>query len=175
MKLLTRVLTFSSLLALPSFASDAPSIPKDAADAITAADLLKHIKVLASDECEGRAPGSKGEELAVKYISEQFKALGLKPGNPNGTYAQEVALAGIITAPTASFTVGDKKTELKFPDDYVASSARLQSEIKAENTDIVFVGYGVVAPEYGCDEYKHGHGRGQTSLMLIYRPAMPDA
>ena len=123
--------------------------PKEALDAMTAADLLKHIKVLASDEFEGRAPGSKGEELSVKYITEQFKALGLKPGNPNGSYTQEVPLASIITAPTASFTIGDKKMELKFPDDYVAFSTRLQTEIKAEKTDMIFVGYGIVAPEYG--------------------------
>ena len=100
-----------------AFAAEPPAVPKTAADAITAADLLNHIKILASDEFEGRAPGSKGEELSVKYISEQFKALGLKPGNPNGTYTQEVPLAGITTKPTASFTVGDKKTDLKFPDD----------------------------------------------------------
>jgi Zn-dependent M28 family amino/carboxypeptidase len=156
------------------FAADSPSVPKDAADAITAADLLKHIKVLASDEFEGRAPGSKGEELSVKYISDQFKALGLKPGNPNGSYTQEVPLAGITTTPTASFTVGDKKTDLKFPDEYVASSARLQSEIKAENTDIVFVGYGVVAPEFGWDDYKDVDVRGKTILMLINDPAIPD-
>src|SRR3981081_3701694 len=106
-----------SLLTALAFAADAPSVPKDAADAITAADLLKHIKVLASDEFEGRAPGSKGEELSVKYIYEQFKALGLKPGNPKGSYTQEVPLAGITTAPTASFVVGDQKTDLKFPDD----------------------------------------------------------
>src|SRR2546423_10278174 len=154
------VLIAGSLTAL-AFAADAPSVPKAAADAITAADLLKHIKVLASDEFEGRAPGSKGEELSVKYISEQFKTLGLKPGNPNGTYTQEVPLAGITTTPTASFTVGEKKTDLKFPDDYVASSARLQPEIKAENTDIVFVGYGAVAPEFGCDDYKDVDGPGK--------------
>src|SRR3954466_12559924 len=111
------------LLIAPAFAADAPAVPKAAVDAITADDLLKHIKVLASDEFEGRAPGSKGEELSVKYISEQFKALGLRPGNPNGGYIQEVPLAGITTAPTASFAVGDKKTDLKFPDEYVASSA----------------------------------------------------
>src|SRR5437763_11895391 len=157
MKPRSRFFGFCLLLPALSFAADPPSLPpKSAADAITAADLLKHIKVLASDEFEGRAPGSKGEELSVKYISEQFKALGLKPGNPNGTYTQEVPLAGITTTPTASFTIGDKKTELKFPDDYVASSARLQEEIKAENTDVVFVGYGVVAPECGWDDYKDG-------------------
>ena len=165
---------FLSSLALIALAADPPALPKEATNAITAADLLKHIKVLASDEFEGRAPGSKGEELSVKYISEQFKALGLKPGNPNGSYTQEVPLAGIITAPTASFTVGDKKTELKFPDDYVASSARLQSEIKAETPDIVFVGYGVVAPEFGWDDYKDVDVRGKTILMLINDPAIPD-
>jgi Zn-dependent M28 family amino/carboxypeptidase len=162
------------LLSSLAVAADPLAVPKDAADAISADDLLKHIKVLASDEFEGRAPGSKGEELSVKYIYEQFKALGLEPGNPNGTYIQEVPLAGITTAPTASFAVGDKKTELKFPEDYVASSARLQSEIKAENTDVVFVGYGVVAPEYGWDDYKDVDVRGKTILMLINDPAVPD-
>src|SRR3954463_12148576 len=173
MKSLSFILGCSLLTAL-RVAADPLSVPKDAADAITAADLLKHIKVLASDEFEGRAPGSKGEELSVKYIYEQFKALGLEPGNPSGTYIQEVPLAGITTAPTASFTIGEKKTELKFPDDYVASSARLQADIKAENTDVVFVGYGIVAPEYGWDDYKDVDVRGKTILMLINDPAIPD-
>jgi Zn-dependent M28 family amino/carboxypeptidase len=170
MKLLSVLLLFS--FAVAGFTADPP--PKEAADAITAADLLKHIKILASDEYEGRAPGSKGEELSVKYIYEQFKALGLQPGNPNGTYIQEAPLAGIVTTPTASFTVGDKKTALKFPEDYVASSARLENAIKIENTDVVFVGYGVVAPEYGWDDYKDVDVKGKTILMLINDPAIPD-
>src|ERR1044071_5070781 len=164
-----------SLIAIVTYATEAPSVPKEAADAMTAADLLKHIKVLASDEFEGRAPGSKGEELSVKYIAQQFKNLGLKPGNPNGTYTQEVPLAGITTKPTASFTVGDKKTDLKFPDDYVASSARLENVIKIENTDVVFVGYGVVAPEFGWDDYKGFNVRGKTIVMLINDPPVPSA
>ncbi|PYJ06838.1 MAG: peptidase M28, partial [Verrucomicrobia bacterium] len=156
-------------------AADPPALPsKTASDAISAPDLLKHITVLASDQFEGRAPGSKGEELSVKYISEQFKALGLKPGNPNGSYIQEVPLAGITSAPALSFSVGGKTTALKFPDDFVATSARLQPEQKAENTDIVFVGYGVVAPEYGWDDYKDVDVRGKTILMLINDPAIPD-
>src|ERR1043166_4827779 len=96
---------------------------KPALDAITADGLLAHIKMLASDEFEGRAPGSKGEELAIKYIADQFKTIGLIPGNPDGTYFQEVPLAGIKSAPTASFIVGDQKTILNFPDDYSASPA----------------------------------------------------
>ena len=148
--------------------------PRAALDAIDAADLLQHIKVLASDEFEGRAPGSKGEELTVKYITEQFKALGLKPGNPDGTYVQQAPLAGITSAPTASFTVGDNNTELKFPEDYVAFSSRLQENIAVNDSEIVFVGYGVVAPEYGWDDYKDVDVKGKTILMLINDPAIPD-
>ena len=147
---------------------------KPALDVITPDSLLAHIKVLASDEFEGRAPGAKGEELSVKYISEQFARIGLKPGNPDGTYIQEVPLAGITSEPVMSFTVGEKKTELKYPDDYVATSARLQSDIKIDNADVVFVGYGVVAPEYGWDDYKDVDVRGKTILMLINDPAIPD-
>src|SRR5205807_9659754 len=79
---------------------------KPALDAITADGLLAHIKMLASDEFEGRAPGSKGEELSIKYIADQFKTIGLIPGNPDGSYFQEVPLAGITSATTASFVVG---------------------------------------------------------------------
>src|SRR5216117_4364356 len=84
-----------------------------ALETITPDGLLAHIKVLASDEFEGRAPGTKGEELSVKYISDQFKQIGLKPGNPDGTYTQEVPLAGIKSDPKMSFTIGDKTTDLK--------------------------------------------------------------
>src|SRR5213075_3607566 len=79
-----------------------------ALEAITPDGMLAHIKVLASDEFEGRAPGTKGEELSIKYISDQFKQIGLKPGNPDETYTQEVPLAGIISQPRLSFIVGDK-------------------------------------------------------------------
>src|SRR5437899_12675548 len=113
-----------------------------ALEAIAPDGLLAHIKVLASDEFEGRAPGTKGEELSVKYISDQFKQIGLKPGNPDGTYTQEVPLAGIKSEPRMSFTVGDKTIDLKYRDDYIASSARLQPEIKIDKSDVVFVGYG---------------------------------
>jgi Zn-dependent M28 family amino/carboxypeptidase len=147
---------------------------KPALDSITPDGLLAHIKMLASDEFEGRAPGSKGEELSIKYISDQFKEIGLKPGNPDGTYFQEVPLAGIKTTPSASFAVNGNAMPLKFPDDYVASSARLQSEIKVENSDVVFVGYGIVAPEYGWDDYKGVDVRGKTILMLINDPQIPD-
>jgi len=145
-----------------------------ALEAITPDGLLAHIKVLASDEFEGRAPGTKGEDLSVKYITDQFKQIGLKAGNPDGTYTQEVPLAGIKSEPRMSFIIGDKTMDLKYPDDFVASSARLQPEIKIEKSDLVFVGYGVVAPEYGWDDYKNVDIHGKTLLMLIGDPPVPD-
>ncbi|PYL97980.1 MAG: peptidase M28, partial [Verrucomicrobia bacterium] len=109
------------------------------------------------------------------YISDQFRSIGLKPGNPDGSYFQEVPLAGIKSDPKMVLAVAGKPPmELKYPDDFVASSARLQPEIKVDNSDLVFVGYGVVAPEYGWDDYKGVDVRGKTILMLINDPAVPD-
>jgi len=145
-----------------------------ALEAITPDGLLAHIKILASDEFEGRAPGTKGEDLSVKYINDQFKQIGLKPGNPDGSYIQEVPLVGIKSEPRMSLVVGGKTTELRYPDDFVASSARLQSEIKIDKSDVVFVGYGIVAPEYGWDDYKDVDVNGKTILTLIGDPPVPD-
>jgi Zn-dependent M28 family amino/carboxypeptidase len=176
MNIVVRLLVGTFLAGTVSIAvADETAWPSQSAqDTITAEDLLRHIKVLSSDEFEGRGPGTKGEELSVRYISEQFKSLGVKPGNPNGTYTQEVPLAGIKTAPTASFTIDGKTTSLRFPDDYVASSARLQSEVDVQNSDMIFVGYGVVAPEYGWDDYKGLDVKGKTILMLINDPPIPN-
>ncbi len=174
---MTRLLT-----AIVCFAASASLLAEDelalrlqpALETITPDGLLAHIKVLASNEFEGRSPGTKGEELSVKYIADQFKKIELKPGNPDGTYTQEVPLAGIKSEPRMSFTIGDKTMDLKYPDDFVASSARLQPEIKIDKANVVFVGYGVVAPEYGWNDYKDVDVRGKTLLMLIGDPPVPD-
>src|SRR6266850_6929177 len=98
MFVMTKLVRFSSLLfALSLLAAAAPiEPPKQVTSAIDAAGLLEHIKILGSDKFEGRAPGTAGENLSVEYITAQFKKLGLKPGNPNGTYTQEVPMAGIL-------------------------------------------------------------------------------
>lgn len=141
---------------------------------ISANDLMRHTRVLSSDEFEGRAPGSRGEDLTVAYVTEEFKKLGLRAGNPNGTYTQDVPLIGFAAHPSASLNAGGRTVALQFPDDYVALSRHFQPQIDVENSDIVFVGYGVVAPEYGWDDYKDVDVRGKTILMLINDPAVPD-
>src|SRR5882762_8939837 len=110
-----------------------PAELKPAFDSITANDIMQHIKVLSSDEYEGRGPGTKGEELSVKYLTEQYQRLGLKPGNPDGTYVQKVPLVGMTATTRASFTAGGKTMDLKFPDDYVSVSRRFVPEAKVEN------------------------------------------
>src|SRR4029450_6799468 len=121
-----------------------------------------------------RAPGSKGEEESVNYIIGQFKQLGLKPGNPNGTYTQEVPLAGIIGTPTAAFTVGDQRIKVRSPTEFVAFTQRITPEIEVKNSDVVFVGYGVVAPEYSWDDFKGVDVKGKTLIFLINDPLVSD-
>lgn len=168
---------FSLLFLQSCVRQEGPAVPtelKQGLASITADDLLSHIKVLSSDEFEGRAPGTKGEELTTRYLVEQFQAFGLKPGNPDGSYLQKVPLVGFRGQPSVSFSAGRKKLDLKFPDDIVAMSRRFVPEVKVENSDVIFVGYGVVAPEYGWDDYKRVDVKGKTLVMLVNDPAVPD-
>ena len=115
----------TSANASPSPTAQAANVPAElrpALDSITSDDILKHIKTLSSDEFEGRGPGTRGEELSVGYITEQFKRIGLKPGNPDGTYVQKVPLMGFQAEPQFSIKVGDRALSYNFPDDYVAVS-----------------------------------------------------
>ena len=141
---------------------------------ITSEDLLRHVKALASDQFEGRAPGSRGEDLTVNYLIEQFKQFGLKPGNPDGTYIQQAPLVGIKSQANASFVAGGEPLSLRFPEDYAAFSPRPAPEVAVNDADILFAGYGIVAPEYGWDDYKGTDVRGKTLLMMLGEPQVPD-
>jgi Zn-dependent M28 family amino/carboxypeptidase len=141
-----------------------------ALSAITPADLLRHTAALAHDSMEGRSPGSIGEERAVRYLESAFRSMGLAPGNPDGTYIQNVPLVSITPQVTASLVMRDMTVPLEGVRDYIASSRRVTPEVKVANSDLVFVGYGVVAPEYGWDDYKDVAVRGKTILMLVNDP-----
>ena len=149
-------------------------LPAVALAAIRPDEFLADIRTLASDAFEGRALGGRGEELSVEYIVGRFKEIGLQPGNPDGTYVQSVPIAGVDARPSLTLTAGGERRALRYPDDFVASSARLVPEVRVEHSEIVFVGYGVVAPEYGWDDYKDVDVRGKTLLMLVGDPPVPD-
>ena len=144
--------------------------------AIDAAAILGHIKVLASDEFEGRAPGTTGEDRTVAYLVEQFKAIGLKPGNPDGTYVQKVPLVGISAKNTQPLTVtkGAQKRTFKWADEVVAWTKRVADGASIENSELVFVGYGVEAPEFNWNDFKDADVKGKTIVVLVNDPPVPD-
>ncbi len=152
----------------------AGSLP-EALKSITVEGLATHIRRLASDEFEGRAPATRGEELTVRYLIEQFQRLGLRPGNPDGTYVQKVPLVGITADPSASLTVtaNGKQTSLRYGQDFVAWTRRVV-ETSSVEADLVFVGYGVQAPEFQWDDFKGTDVRGKMLVVLINDPPVPD-
>jgi Zn-dependent M28 family amino/carboxypeptidase len=161
--------------AMVSAHAAAPTGPSDVAGrAITADGILAHIKILASDEFDGRLPGTHGADLTVAYITDQFKKLGLAPGNPDGSYVQAVALNGVRGVPKGSFTVRGRTITLEFPKDAVERTERFVPSVEVVDSDVIFVGYGVVAPEYHWDDYKGVDVRGKTIIMLVNDPPVVD-
>ncbi len=145
--------------------------------AIEADAVLGHVRILASDEYEGRAPGTKGEDLTTAYITDQFKKVGLKPGNTDGSYFQDVPLVGITADPGAMLTfskMSSVRQKLRFKDDFVAWTKRVVETTQLDNSELVFVGYGVQAPEFNWDDYKGTDLKGKTLVVLIGDPPVPD-
>jgi Zn-dependent M28 family amino/carboxypeptidase len=153
-----------------TLAACAPPAEKEASG-ISAERLMEHIRTLSSDDFGGRAPGSAGEEKTVQYLTERFRELGLEPGNPDGTFVQKVPLVGITATDESRVTLvrNNASEELAPGLGYVAWTKRVVDEV-ALDSDLIFVGYGVVAPEYQWDDYKDVDVRGKVLLMLVNDP-----
>ena len=138
--------------------------------------FLKHMKILSSDEFEGRCPGTNGEVKTVNYIVEEFKKVGLKPGNTDGTFIQAVPLVGITADPgmILTFKKGEQQRSLKLKNEFVAWTKHVANSAELNNSDVVFVVYGVKAPEYDWDDYKGVDVKDKTLIMLVGDPAIPD-
>jgi len=136
-------------------------------NSIKADELAKHVKVLASDEFGGRAPSSPGEKLTLDYLTAQFKALGLEPGNGD-SYLQEVPLVSLEADANMVLSIGGK--DYQYKKDMVMGSSRISAQEGIENSELVFVGYGVNAPEYNWNDYEGLDVRGKTVVMLVNDP-----
>jgi Zn-dependent M28 family amino/carboxypeptidase len=149
--------------------------PQAALNSITSEEIMRHIGRLGSDEFEGRAPGTPGEETTVNYLERILKKAELAPGNTDGTYIQKVPLVGITTNQDTGLKIktADKNFNLKFGEDFVARTVRVVDKTSFD-ADMVFVGYGVDAPEYGWDDYKGMDVRGKVLVMLVNDPPIPD-
>ncbi|MEP6919296.1 MAG: peptidase M28, partial [Acidobacteriota bacterium] len=135
---------------------------------------MAHVTTLASDAFEGRGPGTRGETRTVNYLVEQFRLAGLQPGNPDGTYLQHVPLVGYTSVPQLQIEAAGLNTSLTFLDDFVHDYPALQSLASATHAGIVFGGYGIVAPEYGWNDYDGIDLRHKLVLVLSGEPSRPD-
>ena len=145
---------------------------KSAANAITEDVIRGHVRFLGSDLLEGRAPASRGDVLAQQYIQAQMEGLGLEPGAPGGGWIQKVPLVGITGKIPEKITVekAGRTIDFKTMDDYVAFSGTQKPESKIDKAEIVFVGYGIVAPEFQWDDYKDVDVKGKILLMMNNDP-----
>ena len=138
---------------------------------IEASDLSQRIEALASDEFEGRAPSSPGEEKTIAYLESEFKALGLSPGNGD-SFVQKVPLVQITADPDCALEVScpENNRSFKYGEDIMVWTKRVQESVSMADSDIVFVGYGVVAPEYGWNDYEGLDVKGKTVVILVNDP-----
>jgi Zn-dependent M28 family amino/carboxypeptidase len=136
-------------------------------DSIDAQQLAEHVKVLASDEFGGRSPSSEGEKLTLEYLTKEFKALGFEPGNGD-SYLQEVPLVSIEASPDMTLSIGGK--EYQYGSDMVIGTSQIVEEIGIKDSPLVFVGYGVNAPEYNWNDYDGIDVKGKTVVILVNDP-----
>jgi Zn-dependent M28 family amino/carboxypeptidase len=179
-----KILTAASLMALAAACGGRDAEPEKAPapeaavaaapagdNAITAADLRRHIETLASDEFEGRAPGSPGGEKARNYIAGELQRLGYEP--VGGSYFQDVPMVEATLDPAASylrFKTPGGDIDTVFKEDAVYWTKRVEEKVSFADSDVVFVGYGVVAPEYQWDDYSGLDVAGKTVIILINDP-----
>jgi Zn-dependent M28 family amino/carboxypeptidase len=151
---------------------DPSALPEVTVPATTDATMKEITKTLSSDAFEGRAPGSAGEEKTTAYLVEKFKAAGLAPGGKDGSWFQDVPLLEITAKNVSSLSImaDGPGLDFKYGTDFVVGSYREAEKTQIANSDIVFVGYGINAPEKGWNDYAGVDVKGKTVLILINDP-----
>ena len=147
-----------------------PPPPGPAEDQITAASLVDHLKVLASDEYEGRAPATPGGQKTQDYLAQQLKAIGIEPGAPDGTYFQQVPI--VESAVERNFVVSVPGNTYKYMTDVVAFSGVEKARVQVQG-EVVFVGYGISAPELKWNDYAGANVRGKWVMIMVNDPPAP--
>ncbi|HET9447304.1 MAG TPA: M28 family metallopeptidase [Steroidobacteraceae bacterium] len=169
---MTLISRASSLLSSIVLLSTSAAFAADVAGPIDPARISETVKVLASDEFEGRAPGTPGDAKTIAWLTKRFGELGLEPGGERGSWTQSVPLVRTqIDAPaTLSFSVQGKQRALTQSNDVYVSTVRKVDRVSIVDAPVVFVGYGVTAPERQWDDYKKVDLRGKVAVYLINDP-----
>ena len=148
----------------------------DSKPKVEAAKIREYVKKLASDEFEGRGTGQKGGDAAADWIAKQFESFGLKPGGEKETYFQEVPMMGVKTLPSSTFAfapTNGAEVPVKYADEIVTNNEG-QSEVADIDAPVVFVGFGITAPEYKWDDYKGADLKGKVALLFVNEPESTD-
>jgi Zn-dependent M28 family amino/carboxypeptidase len=164
-KIIKSITLFASALAM--FNASAEDNFQQAYDSITAADIAKHVKEIASDRYMGRAPTGPGEKLTLDYLTKEFTSYGFKPGNGD-SFLQAVELVEIIGNEDQVLTIGGK--EYKYRKDMVTGTSRTSEFEQLKDSELVFVGYGINAPEYNWNDYDGIDMKGKTAVILVNDP-----
>jgi Zn-dependent M28 family amino/carboxypeptidase len=167
------VLKMTERAAAQANKSAAPTAPP----VIDKEKIREHVKHLSSDEMEGRGTGQRGGDLAADYIAKQFASYGLKPAGDNGTFFENVPMAGVGTLPATTFEFSEptgKSFQARNLTDFVTNNES-QTETADIDAPIVFLGYGIKAPEYGWDDYKTVDLHGKVALLFVNEPSSDDS
>ncbi len=145
---------------------------KAAAAEIRPEGMRADIRFLAGDLLEGRGPATRGDQLGRAYIQVRMEAMGLEPAAPAGGWEQTVELVGVTAScpPVVKVARGAESVELRFREDYIAFSNTPEPQVRLDAAEIVFVGYGITAPEFDWDDYKGADLRGKVLLVMNNDP-----
>lgn len=148
---------------------------EEAVLSITEESLLSHIEILSSDDFEGRAPATRGEDLTIDYLVDELEKLGVDPGMPNGSFVQEIPLLGQqVERESARFVIrssGDGATDLTYSTEFMAWPSNEEESVSIRDAEVVYVGYGVQAPEFDWDDYKDVDVSGKVLLFKNSDPS----
>lgn len=164
-------LEFSSFIIIATLFFTSCSDYKNGESTINEDDMTRIVKEFSSDDFQGRKPFTIGEEKAVNFLVKKYKRIGLEPAN-NGSYIQEVPVVEVTNIPDSRMKINmwNASIELNYKDDFVAFSKQLVDEVSVRNSDMVFAGYGIVAPEYNWNDYAGIDVKGKTVIVLVNDP-----
>lgn len=145
-------------------------------ESIRVEELMEKVERLASDEFQGRLPGTPGEELTINYLAEQFRRNGLSQARSDGSYFQSVPLLGITSNPEGGLVVtrGSSRVEFEYRNEFMGGTRHVKDRVQVSNSELVFVGYGVLAPEYEWDDFGNFDLKGKTLIFLVNDPPLVD-
>ncbi len=168
--IMRKLLIFTLLLSF-IFQSCSKNEVEKASQTIRAKDIERYVKEIGSDAFMGRKPFTQGEDTSLKYLEKEFRRIGLEPAN-NGSYLQEVPMVEVEVDPEKKmkFQTENGEVNLDYKDEFVAFSRRLTDKIELDKSEVVFGGYGIVAPEYNWNDYENIDAEGKTVVVFVNDP-----